>query len=128
MVADTQTDPAALTSQALHGFIHLTALKIQALHFFCSGQSVNCGNYVHGWCEGYACTDRLYSLCNAFNDNVHHLTGKRTQCLLCAINSGHTHAQTNYSSPLVICTASARAKPGCNLTDICMAGQQAYQH
>ncbi len=87
MLTDTQTDPAALTSQALHDFIHLAALVIQALHFFCSVRSINCGKQVHGLRVGYACTDRLYILCNVFNDNVHHLVGNQVQCLLCAIKS-----------------------------------------
>ncbi len=92
MVTDTQTDPAALMSQALHDFIHLTALEIQALHFFCAIRSVNRGKDAHGLHVGFAlhahlkfaCTDRLYSLCNAFNDNMHHWVIK---CSVCCVQS-----------------------------------------
>ncbi len=63
-------------------------------------------------CVVYACTDRLYSLCNAFNDNVHHF-GWQSNAVSVVCNqecTGHTHAQTDYNSLQVICIASSEGK------------------
>ena len=66
------------------------------------------------------------TVCAMHHDDVHHLVGNQMQCLLCAVKSvlDIHHAETDYSSPQVICITSARAKAGCRFTVIYMASQQ----